>query len=70
MEETFIYRSEERHFSEDAEMPGTPAEKLKGSPVVKGSEENRQYCCRGVGSASMTDLLSVRERDRLKRDRS
>jgi hypothetical protein len=49
MEETFIYRSEERHFSEDAEMPGTPAEKLKGSPVVKGSEENRQYCCRGVG---------------------
>ena len=42
MEETFIYRSEERHFSE-AEMPGTPAEKLKGSPVVKGSEENRRY---------------------------
>lgn len=44
------------HFSEDAEMRSPLAEKLTGSPVVKGSEEIRQYWKKAYGHVKRADL--------------
>jgi hypothetical protein len=44
------------HFSEDAEMRSPLAEKLTGSPVVKGSEEIRRYWKKAYGHVKSADL--------------
>jgi len=44
------------HFAEDAEMRSPLVEKLTGSPVVKGSEEIRQYWRKAYGHVKSADL--------------
>lgn len=44
------------HFSEDAEMRSPLAEKLTGSPVVKGADAIRQYWQRAYGHIKSADL--------------
>ena len=44
------------HFSKDAEMRSPLAEKLTGSPVVKGSEEIRRYWKKAYGHVKSADL--------------
>lgn len=44
------------HFAKDAEMRSPLAEKLTGSPVVKGSEEIRQYWKKAYGHMKSADL--------------
>lgn len=44
------------HFADDAEMRSPLAEKLTGSPVVKGSEEIRRYWKAAYGHVKNADL--------------
>jgi hypothetical protein len=44
------------HFAEDAEMRSPLAEKLTGSPIVKGAEEIRQYWRKAYGHVKSADL--------------
>ena len=44
------------HFADDAEMRSPLAEKLTGSPVVKGSEEIRKYWKKAYGHVKSADL--------------